>query len=882
MSFRFFGFLALLLCLVASARAVTQPLTPVTVQVNWNHQFQFAGFYAAIKQGYYREAGLDVLVQSWRPGMNMVDEVVTGRAEFATSYSSSIVAFAKGAPIQLVMSSFQFSPMVLLSHQPVHDLADMGGLKVMHFENLQIQSLLNKVAVEAEQPPVSLPPSGNLDDFIQRKVDLYAAYATNEPYRLDLQGIPYHIVDPKTFGVQSYGDLIITAESYAKQHPDRVEAFKQATIRGWRYAIEHPAEVVDYILANYPVVKSREALLSEAAITRRYVKSGLTPIGTVEPSKLLATAAEAKEVGMLSNERFRQLDMNRFIFRATDYIFTQEELAYLQQNPVIHLANDIDWQPFEFIDSEGRYSGIAAEYFKLISHKTGLRFVTVKDKPWSEVLQGAKSGEYDAFSCAVATPERSQYMRFTDPYLSFPMVLVGKKELSVIPDYKQLEGDVVAVVKGYWSHETLAKNYPKIKLLPVDSVKEGLEAVIDGRAMVYSGNLGAINYAIHQYGLTGIHVIGQSNHRFELAIGVQRDNPILYSILSKSLASITEEERRVIFNHWIQLEVVNRLDKRQLFEIGLLVSVLLLLMSLLVFFYRYQKNKQQVYIHKIHELTYATLIDLENLTLVWVSEAFCRLSGYAKMDLIGRSYLDLASNALSESQRHYIQDWVQSGRIWQGELEGRRANGDSYWVEITLTPEQDVWGRVHQVWATRVDITDRKRLEQVSITDDLTGLYNRRYFNQTFLEALERASREARTMSVAMLDIDYFKKVNDVYGHQKGDEVLERVAEVLKAQFSAESDAIFRMGGEEFFVMTEFDSESAFQMRMHDVCQRVAALGVMNESSPFKVLTISVGAAFLQPSHLKDVDTVYHWVDEALYKAKQEGRNRVVMMQPED
>mgnify|MGYP005637174869 CR=1 FL=1 len=101
-----------------------------------------------------------------------------------------------------------------------------------------------------------------------------------------------------------------------------------------------------------------------------------------------------------------------------------------------------------------------------------------------------------------------------------------------------------------------------------------------------------------------------------------------------------------------------------------------------------------------------------------------------------------------------------------------------------------------------MDITDRKRLEQVSITDDLIGLYNRRYFNQTFLEALQPASREPRTMSVAMsvvmLDIDYFKKLNDLYGHQKWDELLKPVAEVLKSQFSAKSNVIFRMGVKSF------------------------------------------------------------------------------------
>lgn len=868
----------LIVCLLVSTKVFSQTLTPITVQVNWNHQFQFAGFYAAIKQGYYRDVGLDVTVKSWKPGTNMVNEVVHGRTDFATAYSSVIVDYAKGAPIKLVMSSFQFSPMVLLAHKPIDDLKDMSGMTVMHFTNLQIQSLINKANTVTEKPLKSIPPSGNLNDFIDHKVDLYGAYMTNEPFRLQQEGVPYYAVDPKTFGVQSYGDLIITSERFAHRHPEDVKRFKDATIRGWRYALQHQAEVVDYILAHYPVVKSREALLNEAKVTVHYVKSGLTPIGTVEPAKLLATAAEAKEVGLLSTAIFNRLDMTDFIFNAASYVFTPEELAYIERNPVVHLANDIDWEPFEFIDAKGRYRGIAAEYFQLLSQKTGLRFQVDQTRPWAEVLKLAQEGEYDAFSCAVATPERSQYMKFTEPYLSFPMVLVGQKELSVIPDYKQLNGQTVAVVKGYWSHETLAKDYPQIKLLPVNSVKEGLEAVIDGRAMVYSGNLGAINYAINKYGLTGIHVIGQSEHRFELAIGVRKDKPILFSILQKGLASVTEEERREIFNHWIQLEMVSRLDKRQLFEVALVILVVVLAMLVLVVFYRYQKNKQQAYINQIHELNYATLVDLETLTFIWVSEAYCRLTGYVEQELLGRSYLNLAAHDLPKSKQDYIQNWVLAGRTWHGEMEGRTAAGNPYWVELTLTPVRNVWGRVHQVWATRVNISDRKRIEQISITDDLTELYNRRYFNQVFGRELKRAQRDEVPLSVAMLDIDFFKKINDHYGHQKGDEVLKQVADLMKQHFARETDMLFRMGGEEFFVLASFKSLDAFQKHLEDLCSGVENLGILNKNSQNGLLTISIGAAFLQPDELSGTDQIYHLVDGALYSAKQDGRNRVVMV----
>ncbi|MDG4812585.1 diguanylate cyclase [Hydrogenovibrio sp. 3SP14C1] len=851
--------------------------TLLSVQVNWNHQFQFAGFYAALKQGYYQDAGLRVTIKDWRPGVRVLDEVLSGRADIGVGYSSMIADYAKGAPIKLIMSSFQFSPMVLLSHKQINDLTELDGKTVMHYRNLQILGLIDKASSVVKHPIISVDSSGNLQDFIDHKVDLYGAYATNEPFRLKQQNKNFFVVDPKSFGIQSYGDLVITSESFAAKHPDSIQKFKTATVKGWEYAIYHQADMVDYIMQHYPVVKSREALLNEAMITTRYVKSGLVPIGQIEPAKLLATAAEAKEVGLISQKEFNQLNMEQFIFNASKYAYTAEELAYLAEHPVIKLANDIDWEPFEFIDKKGQYRGIAADYFALLGQKLGVTFEAQKNLSWVDVLSQVKAGKLEIFSCAVATPDRRKYMRFTKPYLSFPMVLAGRNDVSFIENYEALEGEKVAVVNGYWSHETLKQYYPGIELVVVDSVKEGLEAVMDGRAKVYSGNLGAINFAINQYGLTGIHVVGQSSHRFELAIGVSKNNPILFSILRKGLASITDEDRQAIFNKWIQLEVVNKLDRKQLIEMGSVIFVIIITLLFFLLMFRYQKNRQQAYIEKIHELTYATLINMETLKFDWVSDSFIRLVGYSREEVEDIRYLDLATSRLSQEEQNAILKQLNSGQSWKGEMEGRAKDGSSYWVELTLTPVQDVMGHIKQVWATRVDITDRKRNEQLSITDELTGLYNRRYFNLLIKQEINRAKREKRSLSVAMMDIDFFKKINDTRGHQEGDEVLKQVADVFRSSFHRATDFVFRMGGEEFFVISLFKSEAEFQTYLEQFCLRVQALGIENKASSEGVLTVSIGAAYCEAEALESSEALYKTVDQRLYQAKQSGRNKVVM-----
>lgn len=849
----------------------------VSVQLNWNHQFQFAGFYAAQKQGFYRDEGLKVEVKPWRSGLNTLNEVVQGRADFGVGYSSIIADYVKGAPIKLVMSPFQFSPMVLLSHEPVDGLDALFGKTLMTYDNLPILGILKRLAPSVRRSLTIIPATGDLNNFIDRKVDFYAAYTTNEPQRLRNKKIPFYVLDPKRYGVQTYGDFIFTSRKKVQFEHAEVQKFKAATIKGWAYAIEHQAEIVDYILANYQVVKSREDLLNEARATTQFIKSGDIPIGDLNASKLLSNAAEAKEAGLITQAQFDTLDIKSLVFDNTRYMFTDEEFQYLATHPVVRLANDIDWEPFEYIDKQGQYQGIAADYFTLLSRKLGIQFVPNRTLNWSETVEKAKAGELDVYSCAVATPKRKAYMQFTQPYLSFPMVLASRKDIAFVEDYKELNGKKVAVVKDYWSHENLVEHYPNIQLVLVNSVKEGLDAVIEGRAEMYSGNLGAINFTLHKFGITGIHIVGQSDYRFELAMGVAKSNPVLFSIIQKGLNSITGTERQTIFAKWIPLEVVNQLDDGQLKQIASISTVIFLGLVFLILILRYQKNKQKSYIEQIHELTYATLMDMRTMNFIWVSHSFSKLSGYTQEELLKMNYLNLTRDWVEDNERKLILAEIFAGKSWKGEYQGETKQGKPYWIELTFTPVRSFFGRYKVVWATRVDITDRKRNERLSITDDLTGLYNRRYFNQIIVQEINRKKRAGTSLCSASLDIDLFKKINDIYGHDHGDEVLKQFAKLLKLTFSRAGDFVFRMGGEEFFILTDFKTEPAFEVYLQKFCEAVAAMGIKNQGSEYGVLTVSMGAVFMHSQDLTDASNLYHELDTCLYEAKAEGRNRVVM-----
>ncbi|MBN2866327.1 MAG: diguanylate cyclase [Thiotrichales bacterium] len=853
----------------------TSALMPIRVQLNWNHQFQFAGFYAALMQGYYRQAGLDVHLKDWQKGTKMVDEVTEGRAEFSLGKGSVLADYAQGKPIRLVMASFQFSPLVLLSHKPINDLAQLSGKRIMHDRGLQIEGLLNKGAARITDPIIQIPSSGDVTDFINGNVDLYASYITNEPYRLKQLNIPFYVVDPKAYGIQNYGDLVITSKQFVELHPKADEAFKEATIKGWQYAIQHQVAVADYIFANFPVVKSRDALISEAERTTQFVQSGDIPIGAVDPIKLRGMAVTLKELGLMSEEALKNLDMETFIFDSTRSVFTQQELQYLEQNPVITLGTDRDWGPFEFFDGTQGYSGMSADYFKLFEERLGVTFKAEFADSWASVTKMAEQGQLDIFSCAVATPERKEYMNFTEPYLSFPMALAASEKASFIEDYAQLNGSIIAVVKDYWSHEFLKNNYPDIQLMVVDSVADGLYAVIDGRADGYLGNLAVINFNIRKYGIEGTRIVGQFQQRFELSIGVQKDNPLLFSIMKKVLASVTEEEREAIFNRWVKLKVVNSINTKQLLQI--VIPALLIIFGLLslIVVYAVQKRKQKAYLKEIYELSLATEIDITTLTITWSSNSFSKLSGYPLSELQGMPYLRLARQDIPPDLVQSIKALILAGKTWQGEMEARTKQGEVYWVDLTLSPIKGFWGKIIGVLATRINITDKKRIERLSISDVLTGLYNRRYYNEVIDVEIRRAQREHNPLGFVMLDIDLFKRVNDSYGHVHGDEVLKQFAQVLKESFNRANDYVFRMGGEEFVVICSFEDVDKFKAYLEGVREKVQALNIENIEAPFGVVTVSMGAVFIEPSLDMHGEEILNKADKMLYSAKNNGRNRV-------
>ncbi|NGZ82756.1 PAS domain S-box protein [Duganella aceris] len=272
----------------------------VSIQLKWQHQFQFAGYYAAQDQGYYRDAGLDVTLLEASPGKDPLQHVTEGRAQYGVGNSTLLLARGMGQPVVVLATVFQHSPAALLRRRGADGkpIPWPGSRIMMAPNNEELTVMLKKQGVRIDSL-YHLAHSQNLDDLVEARVDAMSAYVTEAPYLLDRLHLAYETMSPRSYGLDFYGDALYTTESELREHPARAAALREATLRGWRYAMAHPGEITDLIRARYPERKSREHLMFEAQRIAPLLEQGLIELGYSNPERWRALARAYGEQGML-------------------------------------------------------------------------------------------------------------------------------------------------------------------------------------------------------------------------------------------------------------------------------------------------------------------------------------------------------------------------------------------------------------------------------------------------------------------------------------------------------------------------------------------------------------------------------------------------------
>ena len=285
-----------------SAQTATQ-LTPITLQLKWKHQFQFAGYYAAQQQGFYRDAGLDVTIVEAQDGLDPIATVVDGEAEYGVGTTELVLWRSQGAPVVVLGVIFQHSPLVLLTTQDsgLDSLHALGGKRVaIEANSAELLAYLQDEGISSDELQIvshHFTPSA----LISGTVDAMSAYSTDEPFMLTQAGLRYYTFSPRSAGIDFYGDVLFTTEDQIRQNPQQVQAFRDASMRGWEYAFDHEEALIDYIYNSLTQRHSPEHLRFEAGQMRRLIQPDLIEPGYMYEGRWRYIVETYARVGLIPN-----------------------------------------------------------------------------------------------------------------------------------------------------------------------------------------------------------------------------------------------------------------------------------------------------------------------------------------------------------------------------------------------------------------------------------------------------------------------------------------------------------------------------------------------------------------------------------------------------
>lgn len=262
--------------------------------------------------------------------------------------------------------------------------------------------------------------------------------------------------------------------------------------------------------------------------------------------------------------------------------------------------------------------------------------------------------------------------------------------------------------------------------------------------------------------------------------------------------------------------------------------------------------------------------------VILTNKFFAVLEGPSPEEFIGKNVYDLFPFEIADKLWKNDLQAIQQNKPINAEESVTHKDGSEHIYYTVKFPLYDKAEKTFGTCAFSVDITQSKLAEKQSIMDELTGLYNRRYFNTRFESELKLAKRNGLILVFMMIDIDHFKDFNDHYGHQKGDEVLSAVGHKLRSSMRRPGDLMFRMGGEEFGCILSIQQLSKAQQTAELIRQSIESMNILHEfNPPHQRVTVSIGIKTIQPDDLITTTKLYKQADDALYQAKRDGRNNV-------
>ncbi len=336
--------------------------------------------------------------------------------------------------------------------------------------------------------------------------------------------------------------------------------------------------------------------------------------------------------------------------------FTQEELDYIKENPIVITAVDPFFVPFEFMDNDGNYKGIAADYIKLIEIKTGLTFKILEGLTWPEAYDLALEGKVDLLPCVGITDERAIYFLFTEGYFKYQRAILSLADDAAYK-FNDLEKISVGVQRNSSNYSFITYE-TDIEPVLYEDIESLLLALSVGEIDAVVANYASAKYTANQLGITNIKADEiLDSETTELAMAVNHDKPILVSILNKALAQISEEQKIVIRNKWLGIE--KEADYSTIYRY-LIVGVMIALTTIIIFFFWNRTLKKHIADRKEAEQKVKLLLESAGEGIIGVdTTGRINFINPTALELLGYEEEEITGESLHELIHHSNEDFTE-------------------------------------------------------------------------------------------------------------------------------------------------------------------------------------------------------------------------------
>jgi PAS domain S-box-containing protein len=392
---------------------------------------------------------------------------------------------------------------------------------------------------------------------------------------------------------------------------------------------------------------------------------------------------------------------------------TEPEKRWLAEHREIVFGVDPEFVPFEFLEADGSYRGMCADYLNIISDRTGISMTMAPDLSWNEVVELAKVKKIDVLPCVGMTEERKEFLNYSDPHQSFYRVFVTKEGSSIGNGLDDLQGVRVAVQKNS-SHHGFLQDNTDLKPLLFETAEQAIIAVSEGRADVFVGNENMSGYTINTKGIANLKMTRMAGAVGKnLYVAVRNDWPELVSIINKGLASISKKERDAIRQKWIAVKIEKQIDYAFMYKAAGIVLFFVLILVLWNIQGQRQRKQLQASEEKyrnivegLHEGYFFFSHDVQG-KFTYISPSIQKILGYPAAEMAADSTTLLTDNPINLEAKKLTALCIQGKQQPSYMIEVLHEDNSKRWLEVSEVPIFDKVGRVVAVEGIAHDITER-------------------------------------------------------------------------------------------------------------------------------------------------------------------------------